>query len=177
MPEIIIVAGPNGAGKTSFAGEYLTTERAGFAFINADEIARTIMEPPLGQAQINMRAARAMLDQIIVKPLAMSEQRQLPTRSREMFGSRAARVHEALIRRAYRMLCADPQRSGVMQSDELTQGQRLFHLRRARTRGAPPKQPRHIIVFTSDETTLTILRVLHDSMDITQQRSNETDEA
>ena len=64
MPEIIIIAGPNGAGKTSFAREYLTTERAGFAFINADEIARTIAAPTLAQAQIDMRAARAMLDQI-----------------------------------------------------------------------------------------------------------------
>jgi hypothetical protein len=41
----------------------------------------------------------------------------------------------------------------------------LFHLRHARTRGAPPKEPRHFIVFTFDEATLTILRVLHDSMD------------
>jgi predicted ABC-type ATPase len=64
MPEIIMLAGPNGAGKTSFAGEYLTTERAGFAFVNADEIARAIAEPALSQAQIDMRAARAMLDQI-----------------------------------------------------------------------------------------------------------------
>ena len=64
MREIIIIAGPNGAGKTSFAREYLTTERAGFAFINADEIARTISGSALPQAQIDIRAARAMLDQI-----------------------------------------------------------------------------------------------------------------
>jgi predicted ABC-type ATPase len=63
MPEIIMLAGPNGAGKTSFAGEYLTNERS-FAFVNADEIARAIAEPALSQAQIDMRAARAMLDQI-----------------------------------------------------------------------------------------------------------------
>jgi predicted ABC-type ATPase len=64
MPEIIIIAGPNGAGKTSFAREYLPEERAGFAFVNADEIARTIAEPTLSQAQVDMRAARAMLEQI-----------------------------------------------------------------------------------------------------------------
>lgn len=73
MPEIIIIAGPNGAGKTSFAREYLTTERVGFAFINADEIARTITEPTLGQAQIDMRAARAMLDQIDALTSAKSD--------------------------------------------------------------------------------------------------------
>lgn len=64
MPEIIIIAGPNGAGKTSFAREYLPAERAGFAFVNADEIARSITDPALNQAQIDVRAARAMLDQI-----------------------------------------------------------------------------------------------------------------
>jgi predicted ABC-type ATPase len=66
MPEIIIIAGPNGAGKTSFAREYLPEERAGFAFINADEIARAIADPTSSQAQIDVRAARAMLDQIDV---------------------------------------------------------------------------------------------------------------
>lgn len=64
MPEIILIAGPNGAGKTSFARTYLTTERAGFAFVNADEIARDIAVAALSQAQIDIAAARAMLDQI-----------------------------------------------------------------------------------------------------------------
>jgi hypothetical protein len=45
---------------------------------------------------------------------------------------------------------------------------RIFHLRHARQRGAKPKHPRHFIVFTYDDTTLTILGILHDSMDITQ---------
>jgi predicted ABC-type ATPase len=64
MPEIILIAGPNGAGKTSFAREYLTKERAGFAFINADEIARTLASPALSQSQRDAQAARAMLKQI-----------------------------------------------------------------------------------------------------------------
>ena len=40
MPDLIIIAGPNGAGKTTFAREYLSTESAGVAFVNADEIER-----------------------------------------------------------------------------------------------------------------------------------------
>jgi predicted ABC-type ATPase len=64
VPEIIIIAGPNGAGKTSFAREYLSTERAGFAFINADEIARSMTRPALSQVPIDIAAARVMLDQI-----------------------------------------------------------------------------------------------------------------
>ena len=64
MREIILIAGPNGAGKTSFAREYLTQERSGFAFVNADEIARTISTTGLSQTQIDLQAARAMLVQI-----------------------------------------------------------------------------------------------------------------
>lgn len=64
MPEIIIIAGPNGAGKTSFAKEYLTAERLGFAFVNADEIARSIANTGLSQSQVDLAAARAMLDHI-----------------------------------------------------------------------------------------------------------------
>jgi predicted ABC-type ATPase len=64
VPEIIILAGPNGAGKTSFAKEYLTQERLGFAFVNADEIARGITTPGMSRTQRDTAAARAMLTQI-----------------------------------------------------------------------------------------------------------------
>ena len=64
MPEIILIAGPNGAGKTSFAREYLPEERAGFVFVNADEIAVSIDRTGLNQTEIDMRAARQMLTQI-----------------------------------------------------------------------------------------------------------------
>lgn len=64
MPDIIFIAGPNGAGKTSFAREYLPEERANYAFINADEISRAIAEASLTQAQLDLRAARVMLDQL-----------------------------------------------------------------------------------------------------------------
>lgn len=64
MPEIILIAGPNGAGKTSFAREYLPKERAGFVFVNADEIAQGADQSGLTRAEIDMRAARQMLQQI-----------------------------------------------------------------------------------------------------------------
>lgn len=114
---------------------------------------------------------------LIVKPLALREQRQTLQHSRKMFGSRTARAYEALIRRGFRLLCADPKRVGVVVSDELQEGLALFHLRHARMRGAAPKQPRHIIIFTYDDATLTILRVLHDSMDVTPHIADEADEA
>jgi len=114
---------------------------------------------------------------LIVKPLALREQRQTLQHSRKMFGSRATRAYEALIRRGLRLLCADPKRTGVVVNDELQEGIYLFHLRHARARGVAPKQARHIIVFTYDDATLTILRVLHESMDVTQRVSTEDDQS
>jgi hypothetical protein len=43
-------------------------------------------------------------------------------------------------------------------------------------RGMSPKQPRHFIVFTYDDESLTILRVLHDSMDIEERGGGEAEE-
>ena len=63
------------------------------------------------------------------------------------------------------MLCESPQSASVRQDEDLA-GILFFHLRHARSRGIAPKAPRHFIVFTYDDNTLTILRVLHDSMDV-----------
>lgn len=108
---------------------------------------------------------------------AVEERRNALRTSRSMFGRVAAQAYAALIRRAYKLLAADPQRAGVVRHDEPRDGVFLFHLRHARTRGSQPKQPRHIIVFTYDDATLTILRVLHESMDITQRVSDDESEA
>lgn len=113
---------------------------------------------------------------LIVKPRALSEQRQTLEYSRRKFGTRAARAYEALIRRAFQLLRTDPARAGVKQIEELGSEYLLFHLRHARTRGTAPKQARHIIIFTYDETTLTILRVLHDSMDISERVGDEAND-
>jgi plasmid stabilization system protein ParE len=113
---------------------------------------------------------------LIVKPAALAEARSALRVSRSNFGSNAARRYEALIRRAYNLLRKDPTRPGVQQRDGMSPGVLLFHLRHARARGASPKQPRHFIVFTYDEASLTILRVLHDSMDV-EERSEDAGEA
>ena len=108
-----------------------------------------------------------------VKPEARTDIRALLKTSRRMFGLRAKREYKLLLDRAEALLCADPNRVGVQHRPDLRAAPYLFHLRHARTRGAGPKQPRHILVFTYDESTLTILRVLHDSMDITQHVTND----
>lgn len=61
MQEIIIIAGPNGAGKTSFANEFLRKHRKGLAFVNADEIARSISDGSRPSPAGDVRAAREML--------------------------------------------------------------------------------------------------------------------
>ncbi|MBU2583447.1 MAG: zeta toxin family protein [Alphaproteobacteria bacterium] len=64
MQELIILGGPNGAGKTSFANEYLPSEREDLAFVNADEIARELLPSGLTGAELEIRAARMMLEEI-----------------------------------------------------------------------------------------------------------------
>ena len=53
--------GPNGAGKTSFANKHFDKPRAGFVYLNADEIARDLTASGLSEAQRNVRAGREML--------------------------------------------------------------------------------------------------------------------
>ncbi len=103
---------------------------------------------------------------LVVQPPAYADVRALLKKSRQDFGRAALRRYSALIQRAYAQLRADPTRAGVVTRDELPDGVRFFHLRHARSRGVSPRQPRHFLVFTFDDATLTILRVLHDSMDI-----------
>lgn len=64
MREIIIIAGPNGAGKTSFANRFLPSAEGELAFVNADEIARSLANEPITQAQRDLRAGRLMLQEI-----------------------------------------------------------------------------------------------------------------
>jgi toxin ParE1/3/4 len=103
----------------------------------------------------------------IHRPAARADINGLLKTSGRMFGPRARRSYKALIDRAINTLCETPRAAAVQQHEDLP-GIFFFHLRHARTRGASPKQARHFIVFTFDDTTLTILRVLHDSMEIPQ---------
>ncbi len=64
MPEVVIIAGPNGAGKTTFAREYLAGTQKSLVFVNADEIARELVHQGLTQEQLDLHAARNMLERI-----------------------------------------------------------------------------------------------------------------
>lgn len=111
-----------------------------------------------------------------VQPPARADIRDLLKTSRRRFGSRAKRDYKALIDRALELLCENPQRAGVTRREDLRRAPYLFALRHARTRGVSPKQPRHVIVFTCDDATLSVLRILHDAMDIDQHIGGEAEE-
>jgi predicted ABC-type ATPase len=64
VPALIIIAGPNGAGKTTFAGEYLAAEDRDFEFVNADEIARGLVQGSGDQGPSDVLAARTMLNRL-----------------------------------------------------------------------------------------------------------------
>ena len=64
MPEVVIIAGPNGAGKTTFAREYLAQTKKHLVFVNADEIARELLHQGLTREQLDLHAARNMLERI-----------------------------------------------------------------------------------------------------------------
>ena len=73
MQEVIIIAGPNGAGKTSFANEYIPAAEGGLVFVNADEVARELAHLDLPQPQLDIRAARTMLERIDALTQARTE--------------------------------------------------------------------------------------------------------
>jgi predicted ABC-type ATPase len=64
VPEVVIIARPNGAGKTTFAREYLAGTQKNLVFVNADEIARELVHQGLTQEQLDLHAARNMLERI-----------------------------------------------------------------------------------------------------------------
>jgi predicted ABC-type ATPase len=64
LPTSLIVAGPNGAGKTTFATRWINDSAPGYQFANADEIARTLVEPAMSSSERDLRAGRIMLKRL-----------------------------------------------------------------------------------------------------------------
>lgn len=89
--------------------------------------------------------------------------------SRTEFGDAAQHRYRALIEVALDDLLADPDRPGVAAAPK---DLRLYHLRHSRRRGAGSVgRPRHLVVFRCDLEHLTVLRLLHDSMDVSRRLS------
>lgn len=58
-PTLFVIAGPNGAGKSTCAAAYLP---AGMAYLNADEVAKTLPDYPSSAA--DLEAGRIVLEQM-----------------------------------------------------------------------------------------------------------------
>ncbi len=84
------------------------------------------------------------------------------------FGELTSQRYDALMEAALADLLASPDRLGVSQHPALPADVSVYHLRFSRKKAARPavEKPRHFFVFRIDDDVLTVLRVLHDSIDL-----------
>jgi toxin ParE1/3/4 len=100
----------------------------------------------------------------------------------EHFGDISRLRYEALIGTALRDIAGDPERIGSRGLPAaFGPGCRVYHLRqsadRARTLGGKVGAPRHMLVYrTVSPELVTILRVLHDAMDLKRHLSSGSDD-
>jgi toxin ParE1/3/4 len=100
--------------------------------------------------------------------------------SAEHFGPSGRRRYEALVETALRDIAADPARTGSREETQLGPGLRIYHLRlsrdRAKAKFGVVRSPRHILLYRSQpkENVVTVLRVLHDAMDLVRHIRTES---
>ena len=84
------------------------------------------------------------------------------------FGELASLRYDSLMEAALGDLLAEPTRLGVRHHPAMPQGVFVYHLRFSRKKPtrAGVENPRNFFVFRVDADVLTVLRVLHDSMDL-----------
>ncbi|MBW7901804.1 MAG: type II toxin-antitoxin system RelE/ParE family toxin [Rhodocyclaceae bacterium] len=81
----------------------------------------------------------------------------------EHFGSRQAGVYAETLTLALEALTDGPGASGAKGRDDILPGIRTLHVARRGRHG------RHFVVFrTSEDCCIDVLRILHDSMDLTR---------
>ena len=87
------------------------------------------------------------------------------------FGELTSQRYDILMEAALADLLAEPTRLGVRHHPAMPQGVFVYHLRFSRRKPATAdvEKPRHFFVFRVDADILTVLRVLHDSMDLAAQ--------
>ena len=89
------------------------------------------------------------------------------------FGRQAAYRYKTLLSVSIREIANDPALPGHRNLEGFEPLVRLYHIRHSRRRadvgGLIVKQPRHFIAYQAENDMLTILRDLHDSMDVERQ--------
>jgi toxin ParE1/3/4 len=94
--------------------------------------------------------------------------------TRERFGEITSLRYDELLESALADLLTEPKRLGVMQHPELPKGVFAYHLRfsRIKTQRGAIEKPRHFILFRASDSVLTVLRILHDSMNLPSHLDN-----
>lgn len=89
------------------------------------------------------------------------------------FGPGALRRYQRLITVALSEIAADPCLAHSYELSGLQSGIRLYHLRHSRKRaaieGRMVREPRHFIAYRVLKSGVTIVRLLHDRMEIVRQ--------
>jgi toxin ParE1/3/4 len=91
--------------------------------------------------------------------------------SEAQFGLGARQRYEELVATALRDIAEEPDRPGSAARPELGGDIRSWHLRLSRNHakadGSTVRRPRHMVLYTViDETSVGVLRVLHDAMEL-----------
>jgi len=107
-----------------------------------------------------------------IAPLALSDLGEILAWSESRFGPATADRYRALIEAALDDIREDPERRGVRPVG----ARRLYHLRSSRSRlfGETVAEPRHFLVFRATPEVVTLLRVLHDAMDLPARATDQS---
>jgi len=107
-------------------------------------------------------------------PRALADYHEIIRYTVECFGPITATRYESLIEQAIKDLRADASRVGVIKHDEIQDGLYLYHLKSSKPKSARSvgriRHPRHLIALRLPSgMEVHVLRLLHDSMDLSSQ--------
>ena len=87
--------------------------------------------------------------------------------SRKTFGDEAALLYRSLVLIGIETLAKEPVQRTAKTNKNVRGGAWVYHLRHVRQPGPSVVQrPRHVIAYVFDAEVITIIRVLHDAMDL-----------
>jgi len=114
----------------------------------------------------------------VIAPSARRDIAEILAWTEENFGVLAMERYQKLIGSAIKDIAENPNRLGSVSRPEIAKSCRTYHLfysrKRAARAGAKVRKPRHFLLFRmTEQGALEIGRVLHDSMDLTEQIPEE----
>lgn len=122
-------------------------------------------------------AKKRVTPKFVLSPEARRDLQETLRWSKAQFGTDAALRYEDLLMQAFRDIEKDTERPGSQDRCDLLPGVRAYHLRfsreRARTALGVVHNPRHFIIYRRRGSWIDILRILHDSRDLTRHLPNE----